>query len=134
MRGPHREAMSSFKPTMWPALTASIDRPARPGRDRVGVLAAADRVGEDDEVWVGFDDVLGRELRVARVGTAGRVGDAPHSEQLEQRSDERRRGHRVVGRIQLVVVGEGAAGFGVDFTIAAIWVASSSASASAWPR
>ena len=108
MRGPQREAMSSLSAMMCPSLTAV--RPDQPGALGHGrrVLTAAEGVGQDDVVRVGLDDELGGQLRVAAGGRRPlrRVRDALHPEQVQQLPDEGVRGHRVVGLVQLVVVGE----------------------------
>jgi hypothetical protein len=60
-------------------------RPPGPPADRVGVLVAAPGVGQDDQVGIGVDDELRRQLRVV-AGAAGRlVGDVLQAELGEQR-------------------------------------------------
>src|SRR5205809_897128 len=77
--------------------------PARSCRDRRGGLAAADRVREHDDVGVRGDDVLRGELRIPGMRRVGRVGDVPEAEEPVDAADERRRGRRVIGRVELVV-------------------------------
>ena len=74
IRGPHSEAIESFTGTTAPLLTAAIVVPAGSRCHRFEGLAAADRVGENDQVRVARDDVLGRELWVG-ARAAGLVGD-----------------------------------------------------------
>ena len=96
-RGPHREAMSSSIAKTWPFWTAVIwSHPSR-ALDGLEALAAALRVGEEDEVRVGGDDRLGVELRVA-AHVLGRVGDVAQAEQLVDLPDERRRAGAVAVR------------------------------------
>ncbi len=81
-----------------------VDRaPARSRGDRRCVLPAALRVGEDDDLRVLRDDVLGRQLRVAAAGRVRRVGDVLEAEQPVDAADERLRRRRVVRRVELVV-------------------------------
>ncbi len=85
--------------------------PDQPGRlaTTAGALAAVGGlvVGQEDELRLGRDDVLLRQLRVTAVGGLARgVGDVLQPEQADDLPDERGRGGRVV-RVgaQLPVVG-----------------------------
>ena len=82
--------MSSLISTTLPFWTAADRIPARAGADGLGRLAAADRVGEEDQIGVGRHDELGVQLRVP-AGVAFRlVGDVPQPEQAVELTDERR--------------------------------------------
>ena len=107
MRGPQREAMSSSSATIRPSLTADIvDQPGRCGH-RFGGLLAALGVGQEHVVRVRLHDVLLGQLRVARRWPprpwprrrccAGRAVSSTWPMKV-------RRGHRVVGLVELVVV------------------------------
>src|ERR1039458_784161 len=82
-------------------------RPTGALRDLLGVLATADRVGQEDVVRVGLDDELSRELWIApaRRRTFRCVRDALHPQESQHLPDERRRGLRVVRLVKLEVVG-----------------------------
>ena len=103
MRGPQREATLSSIATTRCLRTADDPRPARARGERPERLAAADRVGEDDDVGIRRDDVLGGELRVAGVRRVCCIGDVAEAEQPVDAADEGRRSRRVVRRIELVV-------------------------------
>ena len=105
-RGPQREATSSSSSTTPPDLTAVELVPAGPGGDGLGRLAAALGVGQEDQVGVGLDHVLGRQLRVAAGVLVGRVGDVLQAELVVELADEGLGGRRVQGLVQLVVVGQ----------------------------
>ncbi len=77
-------------------------RPTGPCGDRIRVLATADGVGERDQIRVGRDDELGRELWV--LGSAGRgVRDVLEPEERVDASDEGARGRGEEARVELVV-------------------------------
>ena len=85
IRGPQREATSSSTADD-PVVPDRRDRaPAGPRGDRRRRLVAALRVGEDDDLRVLLEDVLGGELRVAAAGRVRRVGDVPEAEELVDR-------------------------------------------------
>ncbi len=112
MRGPQREAMSSLRPSTRPSFTAVEIRPTGPLRHRGARLAAADRVGQQDVARVRLQDELAAQLRVPAAGRGPlrRVGDAVQTEQAEHLPDEGARGGRVVGLVELVVVGRAVRG------------------------
>ena len=94
MRGPQRDAMSSSSGTTAPDWTAlSWSQPGR-ALTVAGVLRAADGVGQEDQVRVGLDDVLLRQLRVAAAVRVGLVGDVLEAEQRVHLADERLRRDR----------------------------------------
>ena len=80
--------------------------PSGPGGNGRGRLMAALGVGNEHEVGVLLDDVLGRDLRVAGTLLVGRISDVAQARELIDRADERLRRHRVVRVVELVVVGE----------------------------
>ncbi len=107
MRGPQRDATSSSSGTTapdWTALSWS-----QPGRALTVAASwrAADGVGQEDQVRVGLDDVLLRQLRVAAAVRVGLVGDVLEAEQRVHLADERLRRDREEGVVELVVVGQG---------------------------
>ena len=107
-RGPQRDAMSSLSSTIRPVLHGGELVPAGPGRDGLGVLGAAQGVGQEDHVGVGVHQVLVAELRVApsaAVGVGG-IGHVDEAEQPVHLPDERAAGDRVEGVVELVEVAD----------------------------
>src|SRR5215216_694944 len=79
--------------------------PAGPALHRLQALAAALRVGEEDQIGVGVDDRFLAQLREAgRV--VGRVGDVGQAEHLVDLTDERVRPGGVAGVVELVEDGQ----------------------------
>ena len=110
IRGPQRDAMSSSSSTTPSCVTACQAAPPGTVRDACGILPTALRVRQQDEIGVGGHDVLGRELRIARARALGLIGDVRQAELAEEIADERIGGQRVVGVVELVVVGHARAG------------------------
>ena len=77
--------------------------PAGASGHGVGVLTAALGVGEEDQIGVDVDDVLGAELRVV-VALLDAVGDVDQPEQAVHLPDEGVAGDAVEGGVELVVV------------------------------
>ena len=135
-RGPHREAMSSSittTPPFWTAVSAS-----QPGRsaDLLGGDSAALVVGQEHQIGIGREQVLGRDLRVGRAGLlGGLVGDVGQAEVGVDLTDERvaARGVQVGVRARGTPTAGGPSGSPRSPSRSGLHVRDDAAASSPWP-